>query len=62
MKLFELVITKFDVTSLAWFRFCKQFERENDKAKVSPVSKFPYLKELLVRLLIDGLPFTSEGC
>ena len=29
---------------------------------ISPVSKLPYLKELLVRLLIDGLPFTSEGC
>ena len=28
VKLFELVKTKFGITSLGWFRFCKQFERE----------------------------------
>ena len=35
-----------------------------DKFGISPVSKFLYLKELLVpkaRVLIDGLPFAIEG-
>ena len=53
VKLPKLVITKFDDTSLDWFRFWNQFE-----------SKFFYLEELLiprVRLLIDGLPFIPEG-
>ena len=64
MKLPKLVITKFDGMSLDWFRFWNQFEIEIDKAEICPVSKFSYLKELLnprVRLLIDGLPFISEG-
>ena len=64
VKLPKLVITKFDGTSLDWFRFWNQFESEIDKAEIGSVSKFSYLKELLiprVRLLIDGLPFTSEG-
>ena len=64
VKLPKLVITIFDGTSLDWFRFWNQFESEIDKAEIGPVSKFSYLKELLiprVRLLIDGLPFTSEG-
>ena len=49
------------------FRFWNQFESEIGKAEISPVSKFSYFrskKELLiprVRLLIDELPFTSEG-
>ena len=37
---------------------------ETDKAKIGPVSKFSYLKELLilrVRVLIDSLPFTFVG-
>ena len=51
-------------TDLDWFRFWNQFETEIDQVQISPISKFSYLKELLVpkvRLLIDGLPFTSEG-
>ena len=60
VKLPKLVITKFDGTSLDWFRFWNQFESEIDKAEIDPVSTFPYLKELLiprVRFLIDSLPF-----
>ena len=40
-----------------------QFETEIDQVQIRPISKFSYLKELLVRkvrLLIDELPFTSE--
>ena len=62
VKLPKLERTKFDGTSLDWFRFLNQFESEIDKAEIGPVSKFSYLKELLiprVRLLIDGLAFTS---
>ena len=35
-----------------------------DKSGLSPISKFSYLKELLapkVRVLNDGLPFTTVG-
>ena len=63
-KLPKLKITKFEGTALDWFRFWNQFETEIDQVQISPISKFSYLKELLVpkvRLLIDGLPFTSEG-
>ena len=58
VKLPKLVITKFDGTSLDWFRFWNQFESEIYKVEIGPVSKFFYLKELLIpraRLLIDGL-------
>ena len=51
MKLPKLIITKFDGTSLDWFRFWNQFESdwsEIDKTEISPVSKFSYLKELLI--------------
>ena len=47
-----------------WFSFWNQFESEIDKAEIGPVSKFSYLKELLIprkRLRIDGLPFILEG-
>ena len=57
-------MTKFDGTSLDWFRFWNHFESEIYKAEIGPVSKFCYLKGLLisrVRLFIDGLPFTYEG-
>ena len=66
-KLPKLVITKFDGTFLNWFRFWNQFESEVGKAQISPVSKFSFFrseKELLipkVRLLLDELPFASEG-
>ena len=45
-------------------RFWNQFETEIDKANLTQVAKFSYLKELLVpsvRASVDGLPFTSEG-
>ena len=64
VKLPKLKITKFEGTALDWFRFWNQFETEIDQVQISPISKFSYLKELLVakvRLLIDGLPFISEG-
>ena len=64
VKLPKLVIIKFDGTSLDWLGFWNQFKSEIGKADIDPVSKFFYLKELLiprVRLLIDGLPFTYEG-
>ena len=63
-KLLKLVIAKFDGTPLDWFCFWNQFKSDIDKTEIGPVSKLSYLKELLilrVRLLIDGLPFTSEG-
>ena len=64
MKLPKLVITKFDGTHFDWFRFWNQFESQIDKCDLPQVSKFCYLKEFVipkVRLLIDNLPFTSEG-
>ena len=63
-KLPKLEITKFQGTFLDWMRFWNQFETEIDKAKLTQVAKFSYLKELLVssvRASIDGLPFTTEG-
>ena len=59
----KLLITKFDGTSLDWFRFWNQFKSQIDKTEIGPVSKFSYPKELLiptVRLVIDDLPLTSE--
>ena len=64
VKLPKLKITKLEGTVLHWFRFWNQFETEINQVQISPLSKFSYLKELLapkVRLLIDGLAFTSEG-
>ena len=64
VKLPNLKTTKFEGTGLDWFWFWNQFETEIDQVQISPINKFSYLKELLVpkvRLLIDGLPFTSEG-
>ena len=63
VKLPKLKI-KFDGTALDWFQLWNQFETEIDQVQISTISKFFYLKELLVpkvRLLIDGLPFTSDG-
>ena len=65
VKLPKLKRKKFEGTALDWLRFWNQFETEIDQVKISPISKFSCLKKLLVpkvRLLIDGLPFTSEGC
>lgn len=63
-KLPKLEISKFQGTFLDWTRFWNQFETEIDKAKLTQVAKFSYLKELLVpsvRASVDGLPFTTEG-
>lgn len=63
-KLPKLEISKFQGTFLDWTRFWNQFETEVDKAKLTQVAKFSYLKELLVpsvRASVDGLPFTTEG-
>ena len=63
-KLPKLVITKFQGTHLDWQRFWGQFEVEIDKSDIGQVTKFSYLKELLVpkvRAVINGLPFNSEG-
>jgi uncharacterized protein YoxC len=64
VKLPKLVITKFNGTFTDWMRFWNQYEAEIDKSDISPVSKFSYLKELLipsVRAIIDALPLTYEG-
>ena len=60
----KLVITKFDGTPQDWMRFWGQSETQIDKSSAPEVTKFSYLKELLVLKvgnLIDGLPFTPEG-
>ena len=61
-KLPKLIITKFQGTHIDWQRFWSQFEAEIDHAEIGQVAKFSYLKELLipkVRLVIDGLPFST---
>ena len=63
-KLPKLVVTKFDGTHFDWFRFWNQFESQIGKCDLPQVSKFSYLKGLIipkVHLLIDSLPFMSEG-
>ena len=63
-KLPKLTITKFQGTHLDWLRFWSQFETEIDKASITQVAKFSYLKELLtpkVRASVDGLPYNTEG-
>ena len=61
VKLSKLEMSKFQGTFLEWTRFWNQFETEIDKAKLTQVAMFSYLKELLVRASVDGLPFTTEG-
>ena len=64
VKLPKLVITRFNGTQIDWFRFWNQFEIEINRSELPAISKFPYLKELIspmVRVVIDGLPFTNEG-
>ena len=64
VKLPKLIISKFQGTHLDWYRFWNQFEAEIDRVKIDSVTKFSYLKELLmpkVRAYIEGLPFTTEG-
>ena len=64
LKMRNLVITKFDGTPQDWLRFWGQFKTQIDKSSAPELTKFSYLKELLVlkvRNLIDGLLFTGEG-
>ena len=64
VKMPRLVITKFEGTPQDWMRFWGQFETQIDKSSAPVVTKFSYLKELLVlkvHNLIDGLLFTPEG-
>ena len=61
VKLPKLVITKFDGTSLDWFR---SWISLIDKDEIGFVRKLSYLNELFiqrVRFLTDSLPFTSES-
>ena len=54
---------KIEGTALDWFWFWNQFITEIDQVQMSTISKFSYLKKLLVskvRLWIDWLPFTSK--
>ena len=63
-KLPKLEIAKFDGRIQDWVRFWNQFRETIDKTNIAPVTKCTYLKNLLqpkVRVLIDGLPFTTEG-
>lgn len=63
-KLPKLIITKFQGTHLDWMRFWNQYETEIDKSNITQVAKLSYWRELLVpsaKVLIEGLPFTSEG-
>ena len=56
-------ISKFEGTKLDWLRFWSKFETWNYFADITTVSKFSYLKKLVilkVRGLIDGLPFDVE--
>ena len=48
IKLQRLKVTKYEGTTLGWFQFWNQFENEIVEADINPVSKFSYLKELLM--------------
>ena len=64
-KLPKLTTTKFGGTFEQWLPFWNKFCVEIDATDLSSVTKFAYLKELVlpkVRADIDGLPFTTEGC
>ena len=64
VKLPHINISKFEGNITDFLRFWSTFSEEIDKSSIPTTSKFSYLKELLspkVRLLIDGLPFSSEG-
>ncbi|XP_068671433.1 uncharacterized protein [Montipora foliosa] len=63
-KLPKLSITKFDGTFEQWLPFWNKFCAEIDSTDLPTVTKFAYLKELIlpkVRADIDGLPFSTEG-
>ena len=51
-------------THIKCFRFWNQFESEINISELSTVSKISYLEELLTckaRVIIDGLPFSSDA-
>ena len=59
----KLIVNKFEGTNIDWYKFWSQFETGIDHTDVITVSKFSYLKELVVpkvRALTDGLPFNTE--
>ena len=63
-KLPKLVITKFDGNFMDWPRFWGQFTKIIDKTSATPITKFPYLRELLeprVKRTLEALPFNVEG-
>ena len=64
VKLQRYTITPFHSDYKDWLRFWNQFEVEVDGAKISEISKFNYLLELIrgqPRENILGLPHTVEG-
>ena len=64
VKFPKLTISKFEYTHPDWQKFWSQFECEIDRAEYAQVTKFNFLKEMLkpkLRVLVDGLPFTTEG-
>ena len=63
-KLPKLSITKFDGTFDQWLPFWNKFCAEIDSTDLPQVTKFAYLRELVlskVRADTDGLPFSTEG-
>ena len=64
VKLPKLIIATSNGTHIDWFKFWDYLKCETDRSELSAVSKFFDLKELVsskVRVIIDGLPFTSQG-
>ena len=48
VKLPYLIISKHEGANLHWLRFWSQFETEIDLADTKTISKFSYLKELVI--------------
>ena len=62
VKLTKLKIKKIEGTNLDRLRFCSQSDTEIDRADITTVSKFSYLKELVIpKVLTDGLPFNTAA-
>ena len=64
VKFPKLKISKFEGTHIDWEGFWSQFECEIDRVEFLQITKFNFLMEMLkpsVRVLVDGLPFTTEG-
>ena len=58
-----MLTAKFEFRAFDWFRFWKQSENEVDKQEIVLVTKYPYVKRLLLPhlwKLIDGMHSTSE--